>query len=125
MLDVSFDVFASVSSAMADWIWSGDPNEQVSPEICRMAFPLMNGSCWSKLTVKGLGIPIIAGACFNKMPIMLNILNSKSAAGLSRTVRFPRASALLWRTLEEWIVDHYVTQYNQQLDEWMNTHTRQ
>jgi len=40
-------------------------------------------------------------------------------------VRFPRASALLWRTLEEWIVDHYVTQYNQRLDEWMNAHTRQ
>jgi len=38
--------------------------------------------------------------------------------------RFPRAAALLWRTLEEWIVDHYVTQYNQQLDEWMNAHTR-
>ena len=83
--DVSFDVFTSVSSAMADWIWSGDPNKQVSPKICRMAFPLTNGSCLSKLTVKGLGIAIIAGACFNKMPIMLNILNSKSAAGLSRT----------------------------------------
>ena len=39
--------------------------------------------------------------------------------------RFPRASAILWRTLEEWIVDHYVTQYNQRLDEWMNAHTRQ
>jgi len=37
-------------------------------------------------------------------------------------VRFPRASALLWITLEEWIVDHYVTQYNQRLDEWMNAH---
>jgi len=42
-----------------------------------------------------------------------------------RNNRFPRASALLWRTLEEWIVDHYVTQYNQRLDEWMNAHTRQ
>jgi len=39
-------------------------------------------------------------------------------------VRFPRASALLWRTLEEWIVDYYVTEYNQRLDEWMNAHTR-
>jgi len=39
--------------------------------------------------------------------------------------RFPRGSALLWRTLEEWIVDHYATQYNQRLDEWMNAHTRQ
>ena len=38
--------------------------------------------------------------------------------------RFPRTSALLWRTLEEWIVDHCVTQYNQRLDEWMNAHTR-
>ena len=39
--------------------------------------------------------------------------------------RFSRALALLWRILEEWIVDHYVTQYNQQLDEWMKAHTRQ
>jgi hypothetical protein len=55
-------------------------------------------------------------------------------AGLKRVVRlcqnrtgdnrFPRASALFWRTLEEWIVDNYVTQYNQRLDEWMNAHTR-
>jgi len=48
----------------------------------------------------------------------------KSLYGLTVAVRFPRASALLWRTLEEWIVDLYVTQYNQRLDEWMNAHTQ-
>jgi len=61
-------------------------------------------------------------------PAMIALLVSAASLAflleffLSFPDRFPRASALLWRTLEEWIVDHYVTQYNQQLDEWMNAH---
>jgi mannose-P-dolichol utilization defect protein 1 len=111
--DVSFDVFTSVSSAMADWIWSGDPNKQVSPKICRMAFPLTNGSCLSKLTVKGLGIAIIAGACFNKMPIMLNILNSKSAAGLSRTAVYGETICYANSFFYDGLAGHPLTAYGE------------
>jgi hypothetical protein len=70
---------------LADWIWGQDANDQVSPELCIETIPFMNAGCSSQLAVKGLGIAIIGGACFNKAPIMVNILNTKSTAGLSRT----------------------------------------
>lgn len=66
---------------VAQWIWGEDP--EVTPEFCVDHLPLMNSSCWSRLAVKGIGVAIILGACLNKAPIILNLLSSKSAAGLS------------------------------------------
>lgn len=68
---------------LADWIWGG--KSEVSPEFCLedMHF-LMNGKCFSGLLVKGIGIAIIAAACLNKAPVMMNIYNSNSAAGFTQ-----------------------------------------
>jgi hypothetical protein len=74
--------------SLAAWTWGQNSDDQVSAELCVETLPFMNGGCWSQLVVKGLGIAIIAGACFNKAPIMINILNSKSTAGLSRTALY-------------------------------------
>jgi mannose-P-dolichol utilization defect protein 1 len=40
--------------------------------------------CFSQLFTKALGIAIILGSWLNKIPIMLHIMNSQSAAGISR-----------------------------------------
>jgi hypothetical protein len=65
----------------ANWVWVED--ETVSPTFCVENAPLMNSDCWSRLIVKALGIAIILGACLNKAPVMLNLWNTKSTAGLS------------------------------------------
>jgi len=69
---------------LAEWIWGGDKSE-VSPEFCLHDFHfLMNGSCFSGLFVKSIGVAIILAACLNKAPVMMNIINSKSAAGFTQ-----------------------------------------
>lgn len=69
--------------AVADWIWGEDP--LVTPAFCVERIPVMSSECWSRLIVVGLGVAIILGACLNKAPIMINILNAKSTSGLSAT----------------------------------------
>lgn len=71
-------------ASFADWVWGGEKSE-VSPEFCLNDFNfLLNGSCFSGLFVKGIGIAIIVAACLNKAPVMRNIINSKSAAGFTQ-----------------------------------------
>jgi hypothetical protein len=107
LLDVPIVMF------LADWIWGQDPSDQVSPELCIETLPFMSSGCSSQLAVKGLGIAIIGGACFNKAPIMVNILNTKSTAGLSRTAIYGEsicyASAAFYGMLE----GHPVTAYGE------------
>lgn len=82
---VSFADLSMVSS-LADYIWGGDETSDFfSPDICLSAVPFMNQGCWTRLIVKGLGIAIILGAFLNKAPVILNIMSSKSVAGLSKT----------------------------------------
>jgi hypothetical protein len=62
---------------------------------CSKILPFMNGQCWSQLIVKVLGIAIILGSFFSKAPVMINIINSKSSAGLSRTSAYGEAISTL------------------------------
>lgn len=74
--------------AVAEYIWTrtDDDNDEsmTSPHLCVSSFPFMPGGCWSQLIPKVLGMLIILGACFNQVPMMLNLYNSKSALGLSK-----------------------------------------
>ncbi len=80
LLDIPFVL------TLATWAWGGESDDpMVGPEVCIESLPFMNGGCWNRLIAKALGIAIIAGAFLNKVPIMLNIINSKSAEGLSRS----------------------------------------
>lgn len=99
--------------AIAAWVWSQDPDEIVTPELCTEAFPMMNGGCWSRFLVKGLGIAIIAGACLNKAPIMLNILNSKSSEGLSRTATYGETLCCANSFFYGFLEGHPVTAYGE------------
>jgi mannose-P-dolichol utilization defect protein 1 len=69
---------------LSEWVWGAINDDDVSPEICLSQVPLISMGCFSQLFTKALGIAIILGSCLNKIPIMLNITNSQSAAGISR-----------------------------------------
>ena len=80
--------------SFAEWIWTVDvdidvdPDDEhvvaVSAEFCLSSLPWMNGDCWKRLIVKGLGVAIILGACLNKAPVIRNIVSNRAAVGLSR-----------------------------------------
>jgi mannose-P-dolichol utilization defect protein 1 len=78
--------------ALANFIWGvaeeGDEKSLFSPVFCMETLPIMNAACWKQLVVKGLGIAIILGSFLNKTPIMVNILNSHSTEGLSRSATY-------------------------------------
>jgi len=70
--------------AGANWAWSNNPNPEVSPEEClEHFFPIPPTACIIAVALKAVGIAIIAGACLNKAPIVMNILKNKSVAGMS------------------------------------------
>ena len=71
--------------SLATWIWGAESSADVSPEICVSQLPFLSSECLSQLISKGLGILIILASCVNKVPLILNMMNSKSAAGISRS----------------------------------------
>ena len=76
-----YDYF--IFRSFAEWAWGGSDSEEVGPQTCLDAFPLLPGACFAGLIVKGLDIAIILGACLNKAPLFINVLKTKSVAGLS------------------------------------------
>ena len=71
--------------ALADWVWGTDPSDDISPDICLESLPFLSGDCFPGLFVKFIGIAIILASCLNKVPVMMNIINSKSAAGITQS----------------------------------------
>jgi mannose-P-dolichol utilization defect protein 1 len=66
---------------LATFIWGGD-DDKLSPEICLS--DVFESDCLVRLAVKAVGVAMITGAFLNKLPIILNIMSSKSTAGLAR-----------------------------------------
>jgi hypothetical protein len=71
---------------LAEWIWGGDAEtDGVSrAERCLSQLPLLPLDCFKRLLTKGLGLAIIAGSMLNKVPIMVNMMRARSAAGIER-----------------------------------------
>jgi mannose-P-dolichol utilization defect 1 len=67
--------------SLANWLWKDDI--EATPQQCLQSLPLLASPCWRGLLVKSLGIAMILGACFNKLPVIINMKNTKSATGLS------------------------------------------
>lgn len=63
--------------------WGGGDSGDISPELCLDTFPLLTGACFGSLLIKGIGIGIILGACLNKAPLFMNVLQTGSVEGLS------------------------------------------
>uniref|UniRef100_A0A7S4EL19 Solute carrier family 66 member 3 n=2 Tax=Pseudo-nitzschia australis TaxID=44445 RepID=A0A7S4EL19_9STRA len=64
---------------LAEWIWGEE-----DASTCLSEVPFISAACFSQLVTKGLGITIIFGSMLNKVPIMVNMIKSQSAAGISR-----------------------------------------
>lgn len=67
--------------SISEWLWEEDST--VTPHECLDSLPFLMSPCWRALMAKGIGIAMILAACVNKLPVIINIMNSKSAKGLS------------------------------------------
>lgn len=77
---------------LAKWVWEASENpEEVSPDMCLSQVPFLGSGCFSALLAKALGVVIILGSCVNKIPLILNMQNSKSADGISRNSLYGEA----------------------------------
>jgi mannose-P-dolichol utilization defect protein 1 len=76
---------------LAEWIWGADASDEVSPEICLSQIPFISSGCFSQLLTKALGMAIIVGSCLNKAPIIINMMKSQSATGISRNSLYGEA----------------------------------
>jgi mannose-P-dolichol utilization defect 1 len=82
----------AVVQAIAGWIWgsqasdlsNSNPPVDSLPQLCLSSLIFMPQICWSMLVTKLIGVAIILASCLNKAPVIANIQNSKSAAGISR-----------------------------------------
>lgn len=72
-------------SVVAEWAWGIETSENgTSAEFClENFFPFPPVPCIMAVAMKALGIAIIAGACLNKAPLILNIVKNKSVAGMT------------------------------------------
>lgn len=98
---------------LAEWIWGADASSDVSPEICLSQVPLISVSCFSQLFTKALGVAIILGSCLNKVPIMINMMKSQSAAGISRSSLYGEAVVYANGAMYGFLEGHPFTAYGE------------
>ena len=98
---------------LAEWIWGADKSADVTPEICLSQIPLISIGCLTQLITKGLGVAIIFGSCLNKTPIMINILNSQSASGISRNSLYGEALVYANGAVYGFLEGHPFTAYGE------------
>ena len=65
--------------AVAEFIWG-----ESAALTCLAEAPFLGSDCLGRLATKAFGILIIVASMLNKIPIMRNMTQSKSAAGISR-----------------------------------------
>jgi len=85
---------------LAEWIWSGDAEVaadsnssndliHLGPALCLKHIDFfevqdfVSSGCLSQAATKVTGVAIIVGACFNKTPTVLNMMEAKSSEGFS------------------------------------------
>jgi len=74
----------TIVNTLAKWAWESENGSDISADFCvENFFPFPPMPCLIALAMKGLGIAIITGACLNKAPLIINIVNNKSVAGMS------------------------------------------
>jgi hypothetical protein len=93
---------------IANWVWGGE-----DAEICLDLVPFIGMECFSQLITKALGVAIILGSCLNKTPIMRNILNAQSAAGISRSSLYGEALVYANSAIYGLLESHPLTAYGE------------
>lgn len=93
---------------LAEWIWGAE-----AAPVCLSEFPFLGGSCLSQLLTKALGILIICGSMLNKIPIMINMINAQSAAGISRNSLYGEAMVYANCAMYGFLSGHPFTAYGE------------
>lgn len=104
---------AGIVYSLADWVWGGDDESDTDPTKCLESFPMMNSACWTQLAVKGIGVAIILGACLNKLPVLLNLVNTQSSAGISRNSIYGEGVMYANSTFYGFLLGHPFTAYGE------------
>lgn len=73
---------------VANFIWPS--TGELSPEYC-LEYVWNKPACLKSLLVKLLGIAMIGGAFLNKAPVLINVWNKQSVAGLSKVALYSEA----------------------------------
>mmetsp|Transcript_26418 Transcript_26418/g.62901 ORF Transcript_26418/g.62901 Transcript_26418/m.62901 type:complete len:293 (+) Transcript_26418:207-1085(+) len=92
---------------------ANDDDNKFSAEICMSQIPFLSVPCLSQLLSKGLGLAIIAGSCLNKIPIMVNMMKSQSAAGISRNSLYGEAIVYANGAMYGYLYDYPFTSYGE------------
>lgn len=91
LLSTKRNMLKSAINVLAEWAWQSDEGNEggISAEFCvDNFFPFPPVPCLVALIMKALGILIIAGACLNKAPVILNIMKNKSVGGMSASAAY-------------------------------------
>jgi mannose-P-dolichol utilization defect 1 len=100
--------------SLVQWVWGNTPNPNVSPEVCLRGLPLdIPVDCLMQILVKLLGVSMIAGACLNKAPTLLNIVQSKSVVGLPKSSIYGETAIALNATLYGYVEGFPLTAYGE------------
>lgn len=98
---------------LAEWIWAGALSDDVSAETCLSQVPFLTSGCFSQLLSKALGVAIVLGSCLNKMPIILNMMKTRSAIGVSRTGLYGEAVVYTNCALYGFLQGHPINAYGE------------
>ncbi|CAB9502295.1 Mannose-P-dolichol utilization defect 1 protein [Seminavis robusta] len=101
-------------ASIGKWIWGSTPNPNISPDICLAGLPFhMIYDCWMQVVVKCMGISMIAGAMLNKAPTLVNIVQSKSVAGLPKSSIYGETIIMVNATLYGYLQRFPFTAYGE------------
>lgn len=92
-MSLTFLLKVPLISQVIEYIWTDEDDEKLSPEFCLT--DVLDQDCLIRLLVKGLGVAMIAGAFLNKAPILLNIIDKQSVAGLAKSSMYGEIVVLM------------------------------
>jgi len=95
---------------IAEWIWGIEGDDATK---CLSEVPFLGASCFSQLLTKALGVGIIVGSMLNKVPIMVNMINSRTAAGISRNSLYGELMVYTNVAMYSHLLGHPITAYGE------------
>eukprot|EP00539_Tryblionella_compressa_P005252 CAMPEP_0178755054 /NCGR_PEP_ID=MMETSP0744-20121128/12502_1 /TAXON_ID=913974 /ORGANISM="Nitzschia punctata, Strain CCMP561" /LENGTH=268 /DNA_ID=CAMNT_0020409035 /DNA_START=406 /DNA_END=1212 /DNA_ORIENTATION=+ len=101
---------------LAEWIWgtgTASNDDEVYAEKCLGQIPFISVPCLTQLITKALGVAIILGSMLNKVPIMINMVKSQSAAGISRNSLYGEAIVYANGAMYGFLLGHPFTAYGE------------
>lgn len=123
--------------SLAEWIWGNDDDDindngidkyddmgheneddtiqMMSPQICLHQIPYLSTPCLSQLIAKLSGIGIIIGACFNKTPTILLLIQAQTADGFSRSSIYSETLFYMNASIYGILEHHPFTAYGENL----------